>query len=202
MPFLQPLNCEKVKFHAFFGKGGRCAVCPSAKADGRMGGGGFAAAGRIRLRRMRRAARAGECRCERRRFAANLGIAGIPKAAECANLHLTASKRRPPEGNSPPLCSANRLGSPPRRAPPRLSSSLFTVELSLTPPFGEQRGACSSAKADGHMRPAAKPPPAAFGEAECGAPRVRGNVGANGGVLLRIWVLRGYQKPPSVRICT
>ena len=51
--------------------------------------------------------------CERRRFAANLGIAGIPKAAECANLHLTASKRRPPEGNSPPLCSANRLGSPP-----------------------------------------------------------------------------------------
>ena len=67
---------------------------------------------------------------------------------------------------------------------------------------GEQRGARPSAKADGRMGAAAKPPPAALGEAECGAPRVRGNVGANGGVLLRIWVLRGYQKPPSVRICT
>ena len=37
MPFLQPLNCEKVKFHAFFGKGEQRGARPSAKADGRMG---------------------------------------------------------------------------------------------------------------------------------------------------------------------
>ena len=36
MPFLQPLNCEKVKFHAFFGKGEQRGARPSAKADGRM----------------------------------------------------------------------------------------------------------------------------------------------------------------------
>ncbi len=41
MPFLQPLNCEKVKFHAFFGKGEQRGARPSAKADGRMGAAAF-----------------------------------------------------------------------------------------------------------------------------------------------------------------
>ena len=37
MPFLQPLNCEKVKFHAFFGKGELRGAPPSPEAEGRMG---------------------------------------------------------------------------------------------------------------------------------------------------------------------
>ena len=56
MPFLQPLNCEKVKFHAFFGKGEQRGARPSAKADGRTRAAAIAAACRIRRSRIRRAA--------------------------------------------------------------------------------------------------------------------------------------------------
>ena len=59
--------------------------------------------------------------------------------------NAVSPKRPPPGGTSPPLCSANRLVSSPRRRPRRLSQSPQYLPPRQTPPFAHLRGAPRSA---------------------------------------------------------
>ena len=139
-----------MKFHTFFAVVAVRGARPSAKADGRMG------------RRLRRrlphsakpnAARraCGEKYVRTAAFRRDFGYCGAAKSRRVGKSALLRLQCERLLRGSPPLCSANRLGSPLVGVRRGFQFPCAFSDVLSTPLWEAVRGARPSAKADGRM---------------------------------------------------